>query len=410
MHAPEPSGQQRMSFPLTGLKVVDFSQGGAGPYCTQLLGDQGADVVKIEPPRGDWAREMGAFNADIGMTATFASMNRNKRGICLDLRQPQARDVALSLCRTADVVVEAFRPGVMDRMGMGYEALARANPGLVYCSVNGFGLTGPNKDLPASDSVLQPYGGLMSIVGEDGGDPLRVANIVSDMLAATNAFGSVMLGLYRRATTGEGGHVSTNLLDSIVAFQATNVSEYLLTGVTPRRMGNRHPLIASSGVYKAADGHIAMAVLDHYWAGFCEAMEVRALSEDPRFATPESRQEHRRALWALLQETVAARPVAHWLQRLRERDILCAPVQDYPALVRDPQVLHNGIVGEVRDRKGARIPMVKNPMTLEGRPVRYTPPPSLGQHTLQVLQEDLGLPPDAVEQLLRSKAAVAGTP
>lgn len=297
-----------MSYPLSGLKVADFSQGGAGPYCTQLLGDQGADVIKIEPLRGDWAREMGAFNADIGMTATFASMNRNKRGICLDLRAPEARQVALALCRKADVVVEAFRPGVMGRMGLGYGAIARANPRVVYCSINGFGLTGPNKDLPASDSVLQPYGGLMSIVGEEDGDPLRVANIVSDMLAAVNAFGSVMLGLYRRATTGEGGHVSTNLLDSIVAFQATNVSEYLLSGKTPRRMGNRHPLIASSGVYKAADGYIAMAVLDHYWKAFCEAMEVRPLAEDPRFATPESRQEHRRALWALLQETEAHGP------------------------------------------------------------------------------------------------------
>lgn len=400
--------QSPMSFPLAGLKVADFSQGGAGPYCTQLLADQGADVVKIEPPRGDWAREMGAFNAEIGMTATYASMNRNKRGICLDLRMPEAREVAFELCRGADVVVEAFRPGVMDRMGMGYDVIAKANPRVVYCSINGFGLTGPNKDLPASDSVLQPYGGLMSIVGEEDGDPLRVANIVSDMLAAVNGFGSVMLGLYRCATTAQGSHVSTNLLDSIVAFQTTNVSEFLLSGKTPRRMGNRHPLIASSGVYKASDGYIAMAVLDHYWKAFCEAMEVRALAEDPRFETPESRQEHRRALWALLQETVAARPVSHWLQRLRDRDILCAPVQDYPALVRDPQVVHNGIVAEVRNRAGAKVPMIKNPMTIGGQQPRYRAPPSLGEHTLEVLRDDLKLAPDAIERLLQGKAAIAG--
>jgi crotonobetainyl-CoA:carnitine CoA-transferase CaiB-like acyl-CoA transferase len=295
----------------------------------------------------------------------------------------------------------------MDRIGLGYEAIARFNPRVVYCSINGFGLTGPNKDLPASDAVLQAYGGLMSIVGEEDGDPLRVANIVSDMLAAVNAFGSVMLGLYRRATSGEGSRVSTNLLDSIVAFQATNVSEYLLSGKTPRRMGNRHPLIASSGVYKATDGYIAMGVLDHYWKAFCEAMEVRALAEDPRFATPESRQEHRRALWALLQDTVGARPVSHWLQRLRERDILCALVQDYPALVRDPQVVHNGIMAEARNRTGTKVPMIKNPMTVEGQRPRYNAPPSLGEHTLDVLRRDLELPDDAIERLLRAKAAIA---
>lgn len=396
-----------MSLPLTGIKVVDFSQGGAGPYCAQLLGDQGADVIKIEPPRGDWAREMGAFDAEIGMTATFASMNRNKRGVCLDMRLQDARVVALQLCRTADVVIEAFRPGVMDRMGMGYDELARLNPRAVYCSINGFGLTGPNKDLPASDSVMQPYGGLMSIVGEEDGDPLRVANIVSDMLAAVNGFGSIMLGLYQRTTTDRGCHVSTNLLDSIVAFQATNLSEFLLSGKPPRRLGNRHPLIASSGVYKASDGHIAMAVLDHYWASFCEAMEVKALSEDPRFTTPESRQENRRALWALLQETVGSQPVAHWLQRLRTRDILCAPVHDYPALVRDPQVAHNGIIGEVRTRNGARVPMIKGPMTVHGQSPRYTPPPALGEHTVEVLRDELLLAPEAIDRLLQSKAAVA---
>ena len=397
-----------MNFALEGLRVLDFSQGGAGPYCAQLLGDQGAEVIKIEPPRGDWAREMGAFNVSIGMTATFASMNRNKRGICLDLRQQAARDIAARLCSTADVVVEAFRPGVMDRMGMGYQALADKNPKLVFCSINGFGSTGPNKDLPASDSVLQPYGGLMSIVGEEDGDPLRVANIVSDMLAAVNAFGSVMLGLYRRAKTGQGGVVSTSLLDSIVAFQATNVSEFLLTGMTPRRMGNRHPLIASSGVYKAADGHVAMAVLDHYWPKFCEAMEVKALGEDPRFTNPEARQENRRALWALLQDTVGAKPVAHWLERLRTRDILCAPVQDYPALVKDPQVLHNRIVGEVKNRDGVSIPMIKNPMTVEGLAPRYTPPPSLGEHTLEVLRDELSMKDGEIAAVLESKAAIAG--
>lgn len=396
-----------MTLPLTGLKVLDFSQGGAGPYCAQLLGDQGANVIKIEPPRGDWAREMGAFDKTIGMTATFASMNRNKRGICLDLRQEAARDVAERLCRSADVVVEAFRPGVMDRMGLGYDALAKANPGLVYCSVNGFGSTGPNKDLPASDSVLQPYGGLMSIVGEEDGDPLRVANIVSDMLAAVNAFGSVMLGLYRRSTSGQGAHVSTSLLDSIVAFQTTNVSEYLLSGVTPRRMGNRHPLIASSGVYKASDGHIALAVLDHYWPSFCEAMEVKALAEDPRFANPDARQANRRALWALLQEAVGAKPVAFWLERMRARDILCAPVLDYPALVRDPQVIHNRIIGEVKAKNGATIPMIKGPMTVHGATPRYTPPPSLGEHTIEVLRQDLELAEAEVSRLLESKAALA---
>ena len=321
-----------MTLPLQGLRVLDFGQGVAGPYCAQLLGDQGADVIKIEPPRGDWARTMGVQDGS-GLTGTFVAVNRNKRGLCLDLRRAEAVEIARRLALAADVIVESFRPGVMDRMGLGREALRGENPRLVYCSVTGFGDSGPNVDLPAGDSIMQAYGGLMSIIGERDGDPLRVGNVVSDMLAGANAFNGVLLALLKRTATRGGGDVRVALLDSIVAFQAPPLTEFLLTGKAPRRLGNEHPLIAPSGAVRTADGQINYTVFDHQWPAFCESMGVASLASDARFADTGRRQRNRDALNAELGAIFATRTSREWLERLREMDILCAPINEYPALV-----------------------------------------------------------------------------
>jgi len=391
-----------MSLPLAGVSVLDFGQGVAGPYCGQLLADQGADVVKVEPPRGDWAREMGVRDAadKSGLSGTFASVNRNKRGLCLDLRLPEARDVAKRLALRADVVLESFRPGVMDRLGLGCEDLRRENPRLVYCAITGFGEGGPNVDLPAGDSTMQAYGGLMSIVGEQGGAPLRVGNVVSDMLAGMNAFSAVLLALLQRASTGEGARIGIALLDSLVAFQAPPLTEYLLTGALPRRQGNAHPLIAPSGAVRTQDGHIVLTVLDHQWKRFCEGLGLSALAADPRFATSPARQQNRAALDEALAPAFLAKSSAAWLVRLRELDILCAPINDYASLREDAQLRHNRLIGNA-----GGVPVIRNPVRVGGEAV-HRPPPARGEHTRGVLSGDLRLEPAEVERLVALGAAL----
>jgi crotonobetainyl-CoA:carnitine CoA-transferase CaiB-like acyl-CoA transferase len=395
---------------LHGLKVIDFSQGGAGPYCTQLLADFGADVIKIEPPRGDWAREMGVIDQHAGMSGTFMSLNRNKLGLCMDLTQTQAIDIARRLCAEADIVVEAFRPGVMQRLGLSAQQLRQGRESLIYCSISGYGQTGPNVALPASDSVMQAYGGFMSLVGDEGGEPLRVANIVSDMLTGTNAFACVLLALHRRHETGLGGWVGTSLLDSIVGFQAPILSEYLLTGNPPVRRGNKHPLIAASGVFKTRDGRVAFTVLDHYWQPFCDIMNIVQVPADPRFATPQSRMIHRADVAQAMQDAVAHRTVREVLDILGPAGVLCAPVQDYAALLTDPQVCHNELLSEIVTGQGVSLPMVRSPMSLDGPSRQWSAPPRVGEHTEYILRQRLGLNEGQIAGLIQQKTIIAASP
>jgi len=388
-----------MSLPLHGIRVLDFGQGVAGPYCGQLLADQGADVIKVEPPRGDWAREMGARDAH-GLSGTFASVNRNKRGLCLDMKRPEARDLARRLALRSDVVLESFRPGVMDRLGLGFDKLRRENPRLVYCAITGFGESGPNVDLPAGDSTMQAYGGLMSIVGERDGMPLRVGNVVSDMLAGMNAFSGVLLALLRRTSSGEGERIGVSLLDSLVAFQAPPLTEYRMTGALPQRQGNAHPLIAPSGAVRTRDGQIVLTVLDHQWPGFCDGLGLAALACDPRFATSALRQQHRAELQAALAPAFLEQDSRDWLVRLRELDVLCSPINDYAALEKDAQVRHNGLFGTA-----GGVPTIRNPVRVGGE-ARHRPPPARGEHSASILGEDLKLEPAEVERLLALGAAL----
>jgi crotonobetainyl-CoA:carnitine CoA-transferase CaiB-like acyl-CoA transferase len=254
---------------------------------------------------------------------------------------------------------------------------------------------------------MQAYGGFMSLVGDEGGEPLRVANIVSDMLTGTNAFASVLLALVRRAASGQGGWVSTSLLDSIVGFQAPILSEYLLTGQPPVRRGNKHPLIAASGVFRASDGLVAFTVLDHYWRPFCEAMGMHGTLADARFANPDSRMAHRTDVAQAMQDAVTHRTVREVLDVLGPVGVLCAPVQDYPALVTDPQVRHNALLSQLLTPQGVSLPMVRSPMSMDGPVPDRTPPPRLGEHTVQILRSHLGLDTESINDLLKRQVAIA---
>ena len=389
-----------MSAALKGLRVLDFGQGIAGPYAAQMLGDHGADVLKVEPPRGDWSRTMGA-QSQARASGSFLSVNRNKRGLCLDLARPAAIAIARQLAEQADVLVESFRPGVMDRLGLGESALREKNPKLIYCSVTGFGVDGPNAALPASDSIIQGWGGLMSINGARDGDPLRMGNVVADMLAGMNAFAGVLLALRERDAGGPGRRVDIALLDSIVAFQAPPLTEYLITGALPRRMGNDHPLTSPAGAFRASDGLISLAVMDHKWPDFCAAVGIGPLLADPRFATGAARQHHRDALRAALDPLFAAHDSAHWLQVLRAADVLCGPIHDYASLREDPQVRHNALLA--LDARGG-APVVRSAVRVQGTPESYAPAPRLGEHTRAVLAAELGLDTAAIDRLVAEGA------
>lgn len=390
---------------LAGLRVLDFGQGVAGPYCAQLLGDHGADVIKIEPPRGDWSRTMGA-QTESRMSGTFISVNRNKRGLCLDLKMREAVSVAKALALKADVIVESFRPEVMDRLGLGYEELRRHNPKLIYCAITGFGESGPNAGLPAGDSTMQAYGGLMSIVGERDGDPLRIGNVVSDMLTGTNAFSSVLLALVGRTSTGEGRRVGVSLLDSIVAFQAPPLTEYLLTRTPPQRVGNEHPLIAPSGSARTKNGMIMFTVFDHHWVRFCAEMGIPELAVDPRFCDSGARQCNRDELRNRLAPIFATCTSEKWLERLRAMDILCAPINAYPDLIQDPQVLHNNLIQFMSGQGGVALPGIRNPVRVAGETEHMRAPPLVGQHTQEILKSELGYDERRIEHLVETGVAV----
>jgi len=396
-----------VALPLSGVRVLDFGQGVAGPYCAQLLGDQGADVIKIEPPRGDWARTMGVTDAQ-GFSGTFVSVNRNKQGVCLDLKSDEAIDLARRLALKADVLVESFRSGVMDRLGLGYQALSKLHPRLIYVSITGFGADGPYAPLPAGDSTIQGFGGLMSIVGTPDGEPLRIGNVVSDMLAGGNAFAGALLALLKRAASGRGSRVETNLLDSIVAFQAPPLTEYLLTGRLPTRAGNDHPLIAPSGAIATADGAVLFTVLDHQWPDFCRALGLTSLLDDPRFASSALRQQHRASLRAALEPVFRSRTSAAWLEVLRKSDVLCAPINDYEALAADPQVRHNGLIQAADGCPD--IPLIRNPVRLDDTKSPRMAPPRLGQHTRSVLESDLRLTAAEIDRLIARRAAYGDVP
>jgi crotonobetainyl-CoA:carnitine CoA-transferase CaiB-like acyl-CoA transferase len=347
------------------------------------------------------------LRAAFGGLWSFVSVNRNKRGLCLDLKRPEAVAIAKALALKADVVVESFRPGVMDRLGLGYEALRRDNPRLLYCGVTGFGESGPNVDLPAGDSTMQAYGGLMSIVGERHGDPLRIGNVVSDMLTGMNGFGGVLLALLARAASGKGKKVSVSLLDSIVAFQAPPLTEFLLTNTPPQRIGNEHPLISPSGSARTQDGMIMFTVFDHHWVRFCHEMDVPELATDQRFADSGARQRHRDVLCDCLAPIFATRTSAQWLEQLRAMDILCAPINEYQELVRDPQVVHNELIQFMAGPGSVPLPGMRNPVRLENEASHMRAPPLIGEHTREILATELGYGVPEVERLLDSGAALA---
>lgn len=371
---------------------------------TALLADLGAEVVKVEPPQGDDYRAIGPMKN--GQSALFSVMNRNKQSLVLDLKNPQAAEIVQQLAQKVDVVVENFRPGVAERLGIGPEKLRSLNPKLVYVSVSGFGQTGPLAHRPAYDIIVQAMSGLMEATGEPDGAPTLVGEAVSDVVAGLFASWATLAALLQAQRTGQGQHVDVAMFDTTLTFLATSVSRYLFTGKPAKRVGNRHPLSAPFGVYKARDGHFALAVLNKkLFDATVLAMDLPQLVDDPRFASDETRSTHEPALRSALESWTCQHDVADVVARLDAAGVPVAPIWNIEQALESPQIRARGLLHEVADERlpGMRLPT--QPVHFNGSaPNRTERAPALGEHTELLLSSWLGRSREAIEALRNSGA------
>jgi crotonobetainyl-CoA:carnitine CoA-transferase CaiB-like acyl-CoA transferase len=375
------AGDQATPGALDGLKVLDFSRVLAGPFATMMLGDLGAEVIKLErPDGGDETRAWGPPFDERGQATYFLSVNRNKRSLVLDLKDDQGHARARELALRADVVVENFRPGLMKELGLAYEDLQPGNPGLVYCSITGFG-PGQGARLPGYDLLVQALGGLMSITGEPDRDPQKVGVALVDILTGLFATSGILAALRHRDRSGKGQKVEVSLLASLLAALVNQGSAYTAAGVVPHRMGNAHPSISPYELYDARDGQLVIAVgNDRQFRALCEAVRRPELAEDPRFATNTDRVANRRELREELDRALREQPAAHWSEVLTAARVPAGPVNDVGAAFRLARELGLEPVVEVGGGDGPGVPLTRNPITLSHTPVNYrSAPPALGE-------------------------------
>jgi crotonobetainyl-CoA:carnitine CoA-transferase CaiB-like acyl-CoA transferase len=387
-----------MSTMLEGIRVLDLSRVIAGPYCATMLGDLGADVIKIErPPVGDDLRVLRGKN---GISASFSAINRNKRGIAVDLQRPEGVKIALELARRADVVVENFLPGVAAKLGLGYAAVSAVNPAVVYVSVTGFGQNGPHSRRPGYNTIAQGMSGLMALTGHPGDPPTRVAGSTSDLAAAWVAFGSVSAALVHRFRTGQGQHLDVNLLASSLSLLPDPTAIYFDTGVRPQREGNRNPAIAPGGAYKTRDGYINIVIMNQdQWGRFCGALGEPELEKEPRFATNTERIARYDEFVAYVESRLATAATAEWIERFEAAQIAAGPVYEFHEVFEDAQVRHLGLVATFEQPGLGPVHALPFPARASATPADIRrPAPLLGQHTREVLTE-LGYTEVQIEQL-----------
>jgi crotonobetainyl-CoA:carnitine CoA-transferase CaiB-like acyl-CoA transferase len=392
-----------MTLPLSGITVLDLTRVLSGPYCTMLLADMGARVVKIEQPgKGDDTRAWGPPFID-GESAYFLSINRNKESVTLDFKKPEARAILDRLIAKSDVLVENFRPGTLNKLGLDYASLAPKHPRLVCCSISGFGQTGPRRHEPGYDAVIQAEGGLMSITGSADGPPYRLGVAIGDIVSGMFAAQGILLALFARERTGAGQLVDIGMLDSVAALLTYQAGIYFATGAAPSRIGNRHPTIVPYETFHASDGDFVLAVgNDDQWRRFCA---VAGLPDDPRFATNQLRVTGYDQLKPILSACLRNATRTQWIQRLTEAGVPCGSVRNLQEVFSDDQLAAREMIAGVNHATIGALKLLGTPMKLSTTPgsVR-TAPPTLGQHTDAVLREDLGLSAEQIGDLRRHQA------
>jgi crotonobetainyl-CoA:carnitine CoA-transferase CaiB-like acyl-CoA transferase len=401
--------------PLAGLRVLDLSRILAGPTCTQMLGDLGADVLKIERPgEGDDTRRWGppflqdADGRDTGESAYYLAVNRNKRSVAIDIAHPEGRALIRRLLADCDLLVENFKVGGLKKHGLAYADLRADFPGLVYCSITGFGQTGPYAPRAGYDYLAQGAGGIMSLTGEPGGPPLKVGVAIADIMCGMYASVAVLAALRHRDATGEGQEIDLALLDTQIAWLANQASAYLVSGRVPGRLGNEHPTIVPYRVFQTQDGWVILAVgNDGQFRKWCAFAGLPELAADPRFATNAGRVVDRAALSALMEPAMRQRTTTEWVDGLSAAGVPCGPVNDLAQVFEDPQVLARQLRIDMAHplAAGGSVPMVANPIRMSRTPPAYrAAPPTLGQHTAEVLRERLGLDDAELDRLRRAGA------
>ena len=396
---------------LSHVRVLDLSRVLAGPWASQLLADLGAEVVKIERPEtGDETRGWGPpwlttqDGVETRESAYFACTNRGKKSVTVDLSRPAGQAIVRLLAARSDVLLENFKVGSLSRLGLGWEDLSTLNPRLVYCSITGFGQSGPYKDRPGYDFVVQAMGGLMSVTGQPDGEPMKAGVAMTDILTGMYVATAVLGALAHRDRTGEGQRVDLALLDVQVATLANLAENYLVTGRAPDRHGNAHASIVPYQSFTTQDGYLVVAVgNDGQFVRLCEVAGRPELAADPRFATNAARVENRAVLVPILQALLAGRPTQDWVGVLEGAGVPCGPINDLAQVFEDPHVKSRGLRVEIPHPLAGSVPVVASPMRLSRTPVRHGTPPLLGEHTREVLGDVLGMSEAEIEALRREK-------
>ena len=389
--------------PLEGLRVVDLTRVLSGPYCTMQLGDLGAEVIKVEQPgRGDDTR---AFAPPFQGTeaAYFLSVNRNKKSITLDMKSASGKEVLWRLIEKGDILVENFRPGAMDRLGFGYDAVAKRRPSLIYASISGFGDTGPQKDRPGYDVIVQGEAGVMDITGPRDGAPHKVGAAIGDLVSGLYATQGILAALYTRQATGQGQHVSISMFEAVASLLTFNASIFFATGDSPRRRGNEHPTIVPYETFEAADGWVNVGVAnDDLWQRFCAAAERLDLRDDPRFAKASDRVRNREVLVPIVRDLVKRHTRDEWLKRLDKAGVPSGAIRTVGEVCESELLEARGMIAEMEHASAGTVKAIKSPVHLSGtRLDGYVAPPTLGQHTREVLGGLLGYGAAEIDAMAR---------